>query len=370
MATIGRNGKAWRARIRRAGFPDLQANFPTKQQAKMWANKKEADIDQAKVFGKEQLELPPKLQRNVEPTIDQVILSYRQLHTSGKKEMNDSKFKTLGLSMRELRGIKISELTTDTMYGYADDRLSRVSASTLKKQCLAIGQAIRWSRKTVYRKVIKNDPWPDVMEFLTEEGMIGQSEERDRRLYKTPPVFAKLPKNFKGTEENLLLNTCLNTWGKLDWIYWMVRIAITSAMREGEIHRMQWSLLDLDKDVQVIKARKDPKRPKDQHVPITPELKKALLEYRQICRPGDYLFTEIEKTASIGQRFKNLTDRLSYPAKELTFHDLRHEAISRLFERKPKLSIPEVAKISGHKTWSQLKRYTHLQAEDVAKKMK
>ena len=86
MATIGRNGKAWRARIRRAGFPDLQANFPTKQQAKMWANKKESEIDQAKVFGKEQLELPPKLQRNVEPTIDQVIFSYRQLHTSGKRE--------------------------------------------------------------------------------------------------------------------------------------------------------------------------------------------------------------------------------------------------------------------------------------------
>ena len=85
MATIGRNGKAWRARIRRAGFPDLQANFPTKQQAKMWANKKESEIDQAKVFGKEQIELPPKLQRNVEPTIDKLIICYRKLQTSGKK---------------------------------------------------------------------------------------------------------------------------------------------------------------------------------------------------------------------------------------------------------------------------------------------
>lgn len=370
MATVDKHGSGWRVRIRRSGFPTLTKTFLTKNRAKMWANKKEFNIDQAKVFGAELVELPPKLQRSVEPTIDQVILSYRQLHTSGKKKMNESKFQTLGLSMRELHGIKISELTTDTMYGYADDRLSRVSVSTLKRQCLAIGQAIRWSRKTVYRKVIKHDPWSDVMEFLTEEEMINQSEERDRRLYKTPPAFAKLPKNFKGNEEALLLNTCLNTWGKLDWIYWMIRIAIANAMREGEIHRMQWSLLDLDKNVQVIKARKDPKRPKDQHVPITPELKKTLLEYKKICKPGDYLFTEIEKTASIGQRFKNLTDRLSYPAKELTFHDLRHEAISRLFERKPQLTIPEVAKISGHKTWSQLKRYTHLQAEDVAKKMR
>ena len=370
MATVDKHGSGWRVRIRRSGFPTLTKTFRTKNRAKMWANEKESNIDQAKVFGKEQLKLPSKLQRNVEPTIDQVILSYRQLHTSGKKKMNGSKFQTLGLSMRELHGIKISELTTDTMYGYADDRLSRVSVSTLKRQCLAIGQAIRWSRKTVYRKVIKHDPWPDVMEFLTEEGMIGQSEERDRRLYKTPPDFAKLPKNFEGNEEDLLLYTCLNMWGKLYYLYWMVRIAIAGAMREGEIHRMQWSLLDLDKNVQVIKARKDPNRPKDQHVPITPELKKTLLEYRKICRPGDYLFTEIEKTASIGKQFKKVTDKLGYPAKELTFHDLRHEAISRLFERKPQLSIPEVAKISGHKTWSQLKRYTHLQAEDVAKKMR
>lgn len=219
MATIGRNGKAWRARIRRAGFPDLQANFPTKNRAKMWANKREHDIDQAQVFGKEQLELPPKLQRNVEPTIDQVLYSYRQLHVTGKKPMNDSKFLTLGLSMRELRGIKISELTTDTVYGYADDRLSRVSASTLKRQCLAIGQAIRWSKKTLYKGIIKKDHWPEVMEFLAEEGMIGQSKERDRRLYKMPPAFAKLPKNFKGSEEELLLLTCSEMWGKLYYLY-------------------------------------------------------------------------------------------------------------------------------------------------------
>ena len=107
MAAIKRMGKGWQVSIRRRGFPTLYKTFPTKNKAKMWANKKESDIDQAKVFGTEMVELPPKLQRNVEPTIDQVILSYRQLHTSGKKEMNDSKFLTLGLSMRELRGIKI-----------------------------------------------------------------------------------------------------------------------------------------------------------------------------------------------------------------------------------------------------------------------
>jgi integrase len=49
------------------------------------------------------------------------------------------------------------------------------------------------------------------------------------------------------------------------------------------------------------------------------------------------------------------------------FHDLRHEAMSRLFERG--LSLPEVATISGHKTWAMLRRYTHLSAEALASKL-
>jgi integrase len=47
----------------------------------------------------------------------------------------------------------------------------------------------------------------------------------------------------------------------------------------------------------------------------------------------------------------------------LTFHDLRHEATSGLFEKG--LNPMEVAAITGHKTLQMLKRYTHLKAEDL-----
>jgi integrase len=52
---------------------------------------------------------------------------------------------------------------------------------------------------------------------------------------------------------------------------------------------------------------------------------------------------------------------------DLTFHDLRYEAISRFFEMG--LSIPEVALISGHKDARMLFRHTHLRAEDLVKKI-
>ena len=51
----------------------------------------------------------------------------------------------------------------------------------------------------------------------------------------------------------------------------------------------------------------------------------------------------------------------------LRFHDLRHEAISRFFEKG--LNVPEVALISGHRDPRMLFRYTHPRAEDIAVKL-
>lgn len=49
------------------------------------------------------------------------------------------------------------------------------------------------------------------------------------------------------------------------------------------------------------------------------------------------------------------------------FHDLRHEATSRLAEKLPNLI--ELASVTGHKDLQMLKRYYHPRAEDLAKKL-
>ena len=51
----------------------------------------------------------------------------------------------------------------------------------------------------------------------------------------------------------------------------------------------------------------------------------------------------------------------------MKFHDLRHEATSRFFEKG--LNPVEVATITGHKDTRMLMRYTHLRAEDLVKKL-
>ena len=52
---------------------------------------------------------------------------------------------------------------------------------------------------------------------------------------------------------------------------------------------------------------------------------------------------------------------------DLRFHDLRHEATSRLFEKG--LNVMEVAAFTGHKDLRMLQRYTHLRADDLARKL-
>ena len=64
---------------------------------------------------------------------------------------------------------------------------------------------------------------------------------------------------------------------------------------------------------------------------------------------------------SISQAFEKVCKAAGIEG--LTFHDLRHEATSRLFEKG--LNPMQVATITGHKTLQMLKRYTHLRAEDL-----
>jgi integrase len=64
---------------------------------------------------------------------------------------------------------------------------------------------------------------------------------------------------------------------------------------------------------------------------------------------------------SIGAAFARACKVLDI--KNLTFHDLRHEATSRLFERG--YAIQEVAQFSLHESWQTLKRYTHLRPEHL-----
>ena len=130
-----------------------------------------------------------------------------------------------------------------------------------------------------------------------------------------------------------------------------VAFAIFSTRRQEEITLLQWD--DLDEDQILVRDMKHPGDKKGNHVycELPPE---ALAVIKSMPRIAPEIFPYT--TDAISAAFTRACRFLEI--KDLRFHDLRHEGISRLFEMGR--TIPHVAAVSGHRSWTSLKRYTHI----------
>jgi integrase len=178
--------------------------------------------------------------------------------------------------------------------------------------------------------------------------MPAAARARDRRLDRE--------KDSDGpSEETWLLAACDDG---PHWLGQMVRLALATAMRQGELLALDWRNIDLERKVARLQDTKNGDR---RDVPLSSEAIKALNGL-----PG----SRTGKVFSIGtmavvHAFQRACKRTGID--DLRFHDLRHEATTRLFKKG--LNPMEAAAVTGHKTLQMLKRYTHLRAEDLAERL-
>ena len=134
----------------------------------------------------------------------------------------------------------------------------------------------------------------------------------------------------------------------------LITWAIETAMRRGEIAAMRWEHLDRQARVLLIPETKTgtPRR-----IPLSTT---ALAVLEGLPRRLDGRVFGVH-SASISRAFAAACKSAGITG--LTFHDLRHEAASRLSEKG--FGVMEVAAITGHKTMQMVKRYTHYRAEDL-----
>ena len=133
------------------------------------------------------------------------------------------------------------------------------------------------------------------------------------------------------------------------WYLWpVVVLAIETAMRRGEILGLRWEHIDLDKKTVFLPMTKNGS---SRWVPLSDE---AITKLSKAPKDSERPFPVTDVA------FRQAWDRLRTRAdiNDLTFHDLRHEAISRMFDSGMK--IHEVMAVSGHKTASQLFRYVQI----------
>lgn len=137
----------------------------------------------------------------------------------------------------------------------------------------------------------------------------------------------------------------------------MIFVLVDTTLRSGELCRLDWSDVDLDRKTILVRNRKNPRAKWGNHqqVPLLGRSWSLLCHQRhktgRVCPHAQPSLYRAWKTAVI---------RSGYV---LTLHDLRHEGLSRLGDRG--WSIPQLMAVSGHKSPATLNRYVHISPESL-----
>jgi integrase len=157
-------------------------------------------------------------------------------------------------------------------------------------------------------------------------------------------------------EEERLLTACGQAG--TPWLKPMVQLALETGMRQGELLALTWDHIELGRRVARLL---DTKNGEARDVPLSSAAVTVLRDLTH-CLDGRVFPLNKDQVAHFFTRAAAQAELV-----DLRFHDLRHEATSRLFELG--LNPMEAAAVTGHKTLQMLKRYTHLRAEDLAAKL-
>jgi integrase len=216
----------------------------------------------------------------------------------------------------------------------------------------------------------------DALVFMEE---IGGSENNKRKyasllshLYKTArqqwrmdvhnPVSGeiKLPSNGKPRDRRLegdeAAKLLKELTGEARAIF---EFAIETGMRRGEMLSLEWRNVEYKKQVAVLV---DTKNGETRAVPLSSSAVRVLKNLTQGVGKAKVFTISRSRLRDEWE-----AARIAAGAPDIRLHDLRHEAASRLFEKG--LNVMEAASVTGHKTLSMLKRYTHLNPTDIAKKL-
>lgn len=327
MATLEKRGNYWRVKVRRRGFPDQTRSFDTKSAANSWAREIESEVDRGTFMDRTESE------RN---TLGDMITRYLKEVTPTKKGAAPEDSRLRAFLRRPIAQYKMSALSSAMFAQYRDERLETVTAGTVNKELNHVSHVIETARR--------------------EWGIVLPSNPI--QLVRRPPSPKSRERRLEGDEYDRLLAAC--TDARNPYLVPIVMLAIETAMRQSEIVSLQWKHVDLKKCVAYLP---DTKNGDSRGVPLSTT---AIATLKSLDRSerSDAVFPGLTSEA-IKRAYIRACARAKIEG--LHFHDLRHEATSRLFERG--LDAMTVASITGHKTLQMLKRYTHLKAEDLAKKL-
>jgi len=325
MASIRKRGPyQWEVRVRKKGYPVQCKTFETKPDAEAWAATIESEMARG-IFR--------SYQEAERTTLAELLSRYRKEVTPQKKGWVQESSKLRVISRHPLAQYAIANIGGKELAEYRDMRLKEVSPKTARDELILLGHVFKVAMQDWSLVLPHGNPIDAV-----RKPKVGNNK-RDRRL---------MP-----GEEERLIEACRIYGEPLPSI---VILALETGMRRGEIASLHWEHVNLDKRILHLPETKNED---SRDVPLS---LRAVITLKALPRNISGRVFGV-RADSITQAFNRACKRAGID--DLRFHDLRHEATSRFFEKG--LNPMQVAAITGHKTLQMLQRYTHLRAEDLVK---
>lgn len=343
MATIVKTPSGtWKAVIRKNGWPTASKTFRTKRDASDWSRRVEDEMVRG-VY----------IQRTASErmTVEQALRRY-------VTEVSPTKAPKTLLSEQGSAKKLIA-------------RLGRYSLAALSPEIIAEYRDQRLAEQTRRKTPVSNNSVRLELALLSHLFNVA-IREWGIGLPFNPLLNIRKPSPGKGRDRRLAPDEERRLYAAVDahpnpFMGHVVRIAVETGMRSSEITHLRRRQVDVDRRVVRLGETKNGET---RLVPLSPT---ATAVFRQALnhpyRPIDTDLIFFGEPGRDGKRrpyqFSKSWRRIKNEVgmADLRFHDLRHEAVSRLVELG--LSDQEVSAISGHKSMQMVKRYTHLRGEDL-----
>jgi integrase len=346
MASIRKRGTLqWEVRIRRKGLPVTCKTFETKFDAEKWAREIESEMDRGVFVPRGEAEsttLAEALNRYIDeyiPRLAQADKSVRLARALQRRNMGS-------FIMAHIRGKDIADFIKEREAEGAAPNTIRLDLAMLSRLFnVAISD---WGMESL------SNPVERVNKPKLPPG-------RERRL--------------EGDEEERLLAAASPE------LQILIKLALETAMRREELVTLTWGQIDFKRRTVTLLAA-DTKNATARTIPLSPKaleiLKTLQMEHcstAPLAASGES-GSEAPKV-SVGRLFDLTPDAVTKSMARackaakiegLRFHDLRHEATSRLFENTD-LDVMEIRAITGHKTMQMLARYSHLRMDRLADRL-
>lgn len=332
MASIQKRGSTYRARVIRRGYPTQSKTFNTRIEATKWARGIEAQIDEGSFRD---------LRRQAPCILDEIVSfpdatnRYIETHSIHKKNFRSESGILKTLAKRWMHKTVV-EVNKQEVLALRNELVSLGrSGDTINHYFNAISKLYQ---------MLADELSLDVTNPTTAIKRMPQSKGRNKRL--------------TGEAEVLFFECCAKTHPPQ--LLNIVKLAIETGMRRGELMNVQWS--DVDQQHRRIYLNKT-KNGESRQVPLTLKAVEIINNLKAQGIVSEKIF--LCSLPSLRKGFHNArkkalsewSGRGRNPFEDFRFHDLRHEALSRLSDGG--LNAIELAHISGHKTLAMLKRYTH-----------